>query len=254
MLAERFPGQYDGALPMCGVLGGTRAEFQYGGNARIVFDALFPGVIPGPAFEIPEGVTITPGSMIYNAVAAALIGGMTGPSFSTLQFLDVAGVPFDLTQNIPTDPPAPEWLASGLYVLGFEVTYANNILALTHGHMPFDNASTQYPGPLNDAVARYTADPSALNYLEHNYEPTGRLQIPVLTLHTTRDPGVPIFHEALYAGKVAEAGSSDFLVQRSIDRWGHCTFTPAETFQAFGDLVTWVNTGIKPSATAAAGK
>ena len=37
------------------------------------------------------------------------------------------------------------------------------------------------------------------------------------------------------------------LVQRLIDRFGHCTFTPGEQLTAFGDLVNWVETGVAPT-------
>ncbi|MGE5359954.1 MAG: DUF6351 family protein, partial [Bacteroidales bacterium] len=44
MLAERYPGQYDGVLPACGVVGGTPLEIDYVGHARAVMDFLFPNV------------------------------------------------------------------------------------------------------------------------------------------------------------------------------------------------------------------
>jgi fermentation-respiration switch protein FrsA (DUF1100 family) len=101
-------------------------------------------------------------------------------------------------------------------------------------------------GLLNAGVARFDADRAALNYYEHNDTPTGGIGIPVLTLHTTRDPAIPFEHENIFAAAVAAAGRSALLVQRPIDRWGHCAFTPAEVQTAFGDLVQWVETGIKP--------
>lgn len=65
MLAERFPGQYDGALTGCGLLGGGAEELRYVADARILFDYFFPGVIPGTAFEIPAGIDFSPGSETY---------------------------------------------------------------------------------------------------------------------------------------------------------------------------------------------
>ena len=47
-------------------------------------------------------------------------------------------------------------------------------------------------GLLNAGVQRFDAHQAALNYYERNYTPTGRIGIPVLTLHTTRDPAIPI--------------------------------------------------------------
>jgi fermentation-respiration switch protein FrsA (DUF1100 family) len=101
-------------------------------------------------------------------------------------------------------------------------------------------------GLLNAGVERFDAHHAALNYYQRNYTPTGRIGIPVLTLHTTRDPAIPFAHESLFAAAVTAAGESALLVQRPIDRWGHCAFTPAEILTGFSDLVGWVTTGVKP--------
>ncbi len=101
-------------------------------------------------------------------------------------------------------------------------------------------------GLLNTGVERFEADRPALKYYKRNYEPDGQIDIPVITLHTTRDPAIPISHETLFAETVAAAGRSEQLVQRSIDRWGHCAFTPSEVDQAFADLVGWVKSGQRP--------
>ena len=99
---------------------------------------------------------------------------------------------------------------------------------------------------LNEGVERFEADRAAVNYYEHNYAPSGQIDIPVITLHTTRDPAIPVTHEALFTAAAAAAGRSDWLVQRSVDRWGHCTFTPGEVDDAFAELVGWVISGQRP--------
>ena len=79
-----------------------------------------------------------------------------------------------------------------------------------------------------------------------NYEPTGNLQIPMITLHKTRDRLVPYRHEAAYAARVVAAGASGNLLQRSQNAFGHCDFAVPDMLQNFSDLVGWVNTGVKP--------
>ena len=37
------------------------------------------------------------------------------------------------------------------------------------------------------------------------------------------------------------------LVQRAVNQFGHCSFTIPEQIGAFLDLVTWVESGLKPS-------
>src|SRR6266704_1134201 len=53
-LAERFPTEYDGALTMCGMVGGTPRELQYVGDVRALFDAYYPGVLPGNVISVPS--------------------------------------------------------------------------------------------------------------------------------------------------------------------------------------------------------
>jgi len=147
-----------------------------------------------------------------------------------------------------------------LYVVGFVLRYTNDLVDRVNGKIPYDNRTTQYqvnatPDPatnaylssvLNAGVQRFDADRAALNYYDRNYAPTGKIGIPVLTLHTTRDPAIPFAHEGLFATAVADAGRSHLLYQRPIDAWGHCAFTPAQVQTAFTDLVQWVSTGQKP--------
>jgi hypothetical protein len=140
------------------------------------------------------------------------------------------------------------------------LTQAPNLLDLTNGHMAYDNSLTWYSGSKDDAalndpvsgVARYVSDPSAINYLEHYYRPTGDIRVPVLTLYTARDPISPKFHEDTYREAVVNAGAEGYLLQREVEAFGHCGL-PTFTFpqfgvvtEAFSALVQWVSTGAKP--------
>jgi pimeloyl-ACP methyl ester carboxylesterase len=252
-LAEEHAGQYDGVLAMCGPLGGALRELQYAGDARVTFDYYFPGVLPGTAFAVPPGTQylspFDPGgpSELFLRVYAAL---SANPA-ATLQWATAAGLPFN---------DATELGSSALYVVGFVLRYTNDFIERVHGKIPYDNSETRYqvnvtPDPqtnaylsalLNAGVERFDADRAAVNYYEHNYTPSGQIGIPVITLHTERDAAIPYQHEDLFAAKIAAAGQSDLLVQRPIDRWGHCAFTPEEIQTAFGDLARWVETGTRP--------
>lgn len=233
-LAEQYPLQYDGALPMCGFVGGGIPEIQYGGNARVLFDFFFPGVLTVAAFPtFPVDFSI--GSETFLRVLTALQAGLFAPGQPTLQFTAVAG--------LPASNPA-EIVLSGLTIVGFNLRFAGDILERTHGQIPFDNTQTVYEGSgddaaLNAGVERFSASPAAVNYIEQYYSPTGALRVPVLTLHTTLDPVAPSFHEALYANLVAQAGASDLLVQQSVNRYGHCAIKVAEAARAFDDLAAW---------------
>jgi hypothetical protein len=76
---------------------------------------------------------------------------------------------------------------------------------------------------------------------------TGDIGLPVLTLHNLGDLFVPVHNEVVYGQRVAAEGNSDLLVQRAIRGVGHCDFTGQEMVTAFTDLVTWVESGVKPA-------
>ena len=244
-LAERYPGEYDAALPVCAPLGGGIAEMQYLGHARVLFDYFFPNVVPGEgAFSIPEGLAFTPGSPVFMATLNALTQGLFAPGQPTLQFARTARLPFT---------SITELISSAMSVVGFSVRFTNDVLDRTHGHVPFDNMDTIYTGSADDAalnalVDRFQATPDAANYFERYFTPSGELQIPTLTLHTRLDPVVPFWHEAAYAATAETAGAGAFLVQQAISRYGHCAVTPAETAAAFSALVQWADGGAKPVA------
>jgi len=101
----------------------------------------------------------------------------------------------------------------------------------------------------NAAVQRLTAGPQARhsNGMSNVPPTTGDLRIPMLTLHTLGDLYVPFHMEQEYARRVASKGWAHNLVQRATRDFGHCAFTGPELVTAFGDLVKWVETGVKPA-------
>jgi dienelactone hydrolase len=95
---------------------------------------------------------------------------------------------------------------------------------------------------LNHAT-RISAVPSAVAYLAHNIAFTGRLPVPVLTMHTTGDGLVVPENEQAYRSAVDRAGDGRLLRQIFVNRAGHCSFTPAETITAVQVLVSRLDTG-----------
>ena len=252
-LAETQARQYDGALALCGPVGGALPELQYVGDGRVTFDYYFPGLLPGTPFDVPADAAflspLDPGgpSPLFLKVGPVLA---VNPD-RVLRWAAAANLPF--ANN-------GELAKSALYFLAFSLRFTNDFIERVNGKLPYDNTDTSYvvdatadpvlnaflSGMLNAYVQRFDADRAAVTYYDHNYTPSGRIGIPVLTLHNTRDPAIPYAHESVFAATVAGAGRSHFLAQHPIDRWGHCAFELGEVQAAFGSLVQWVETGVKP--------
>ena len=60
------------------------------------------------------------------------------------------------------------------------------------------------------------------------------------TLHSDRDPVVPVRHEDAYAASAVARGTADLLKQTRVSAYGHCAFTDAQVLKAFDELVTRV--------------
>ena len=263
-LAEQYPHRYDGALSTCGLLGGMLAAHDHVDHMRGLFEAFFPGMIesaPG------SGPSLTPEA--FDAFASevgaraqedpAVLRRMASVRFPGSERLDPEGVGIPL---LWTDPAAPDATAEvGSLVnslLGPMSLYLLNVddgLARGAGGFPFDNRHFAYTGfdwtaeeeaDLNARVPRVEADPWAVRYWTFHYEPSGDLEIPVVSIMATHDPIVPLVHEWSYAQNAARTGSSEHYSAWMIPRYGHFA-TPQEYATALLALVEWVETGTRPT-------
>ena len=262
-LAEQFPQQYNGVLAMCGLVGGTPLELQYIGDVRALFDYYYPTVFPeSNVISVPT--PLTPGQ-----VAARVIPAVSANPLGMFAIASTAQTPLAYAPiGNPTDnPPSVAFqtmLGSLIYALSYQQLGATDALEHTHGHSPYGNRNTVYTlgtpvipatallqtliGGSNQGVTRYDTPVDAQNYLEQYYVPTGKLQIPTVSVHNMFDPLVPVFHEAELARIITTAGASSMLLQRAIPNYGHCNFSTPLVVSSFQTLATWVNTGVKPGA------
>jgi len=93
---------------------------------------------------------------------------------------------------------------------------------------------------------RISADPSAVGYVARNLSFTGRLPVPLLTIHTTGDALVPVQVQRAYADAVRESGRDRLLRQAFVHRGGHCSFTAGEMLAALESLERRIDRGHWP--------
>ena len=241
-LAEDHPNAFSGVLAACAVAGGSPRQFDYHGNVRALFDFFYPGVLPGSAGDVPPGIDTT------QAIILPAIAAVSANPAGALAIASIAQTPLPFSTFA-------ELVNSLTAALASHAAQFADLSARTHGHPFFDNRDTQYSGALppsqlegiNAGIERFAATPDAVRHFKHYYEPSGDLRIPMVMLSDSRDPLAPAFHRDAYEHAVAVNGSSDLLVRRTIDRYGHCVFTPDELGAAIADLVVWVEFGIKPA-------
>jgi len=230
-LIEQYPSIYDAAMPMCGPLAPPMQFIARGAfDSRVLFDYYFPGALPGP-LGIPADFQNSPdlSKKIEDVLdAAPEKSGILKRQNGTKSNKDLAGV------------------------LTF-LTYLLKELQERAGGNPFDNrniiySNTDDDNAVNAGIKRYTADAKAVDYLRNFYTPTGRISRPVLAIHTSYDPLVPVSVPNVYQSLVDGAGASSFFVQQYVKHDGHCRILPDEIKKGFSQLREWKSSGVRPKS------
>ena len=255
---EQYPNFYDGAMPICGVLGDYELfdyflDFNLAAQQLGVGDSTFPvgsDYLTATVPVIKAGLEAVPGGWpnVLNDSGenlkslTELRSGGDRPNFDEAWFF---------WNTIPN-------FQSGAGNFLFDLGAQNGTLARSPGVVvdntdviyQFDNdtALSADETNFNAEVFRVEADPQARagNGLAQVPKVAGDPSIPVLSLHNLGDLFVPFHNEVIYGQEAAANGKSDLVVQRAIRGVGHCDFTAPELVTAFVDLTTWVEAGVTP--------
>jgi len=246
---EQYRNEYDGAMPICGVLGDHKL-FDFYLDYNLVSAALagvsttFP---PDPVVWTQESVP-----QITGTLGAAPLGWPNGLTATGQQLKALTELRSGGTR--PLFNAAWSAWASFLFQFGaLDGTVPRSpgvVVDNTDAVYQFDLDPALSPAEqdLNNRVLRVAQEPAGR--VEHGVSNVpvvnGNPRVPVLTLHDVGDLFVPFSMEQVYASRVAANGSSQLLVQRAIRGVGHCDFTAGELVRGFTDLVNWVEHGVRP--------
>jgi pimeloyl-ACP methyl ester carboxylesterase len=244
LLAEENPdGVFNAAYALCGPIGDFILQINYFGDARATFEYFFRRKIPGYGifnniYKVENEYIMSDDWDDYfdNTIKRLL---RQYPK-KAQQWAKVAQLPRD-PDNI--DDP---WSNSAKDVLRFSVVWPNlkDAEKVLKG-FPYDNRWKWYSGSKNDfllnlKVKRFRADSDAVDEMKDHYNTSGKLEIPLITMHTKRDQQVPYWHEIFYMLKTIKKGS--FLKDHfniPIDRYGHCNFTREEALGGFAMMLLY---------------
>jgi pimeloyl-ACP methyl ester carboxylesterase len=272
-LAERAGARFAGTLSMCGLIQGGVANWNNTLDPAFAVKTLLTPASTAPLVRIPDQATAL---ATTGTLAAALDTAQTTPAGRARIALAAA------LHNIPawTDPTLPEpapndydtaefnqfqtlhltvfvgqsWRqeaethAGGNMSWNTGVDYAR-LLARSANRTEVEALYARAGLSLHDDLAtlarapRVTPDLPALAYLIRNIVFTGRISKPMLTIHTTADPLIPVQAEHAYADAVTAAGHKSLLRQAFVHRAGHCTFTTGEMLAALRTLERRIDTG-----------
>ncbi|MGW8265530.1 MAG: hypothetical protein ACWGSQ_04130, partial [Longimicrobiales bacterium] len=232
---ERSAPGYDAGMVLCAPVWSFRNQIAYLGDFRVLLDAYFPDVVPGPDWGEGGVVTIDPGLIgtFYGWAVPNLTAAATAAPARFAELLRVAGVAFD-----PYDPST--LVESALSVLWYNIFATNDIIDKVGG-LPYGNQFTWYRGSSNDwwlnrnvQRIRPTVSPSTALA---PFETDGSLEVPAVGMHTTLDPIVPFSQGLRYRIETLLAGTGfgyNFLPVRG---YGHCAFQAPQVLAGFALMV-----------------
>jgi pimeloyl-ACP methyl ester carboxylesterase len=235
---EQYPQVFTGGgLAACGPTGSYRKQLEYVGDFRAVFDFYFdaPVITGWPVWtQDPPGYGAVDPALWNTATRAAAANAVQSYPALTADLLSVTKAPID-----PANP-GPTTLLTVDDLLRYTFVGTNDAMAKLQG-LAYGNIGRTYSGSsddaaLNSGIERFTF--AASNNAVDELETTGHLSRPLVTIYTTGDHIVPIWHQSLYRSKTFSSFTSFLLYSGiTVSRYGHCTFTPAEVLGAFALLV-----------------
>jgi pimeloyl-ACP methyl ester carboxylesterase len=249
--------RYNGAVPMCGVLGDTEL-FDY--FAAYQAAAQVEAGMPATSWPVANWSTVGP------QVQAKLFSSFPSAATPTAQAVPTAeGLRLkQIVQNLTGGPrPLFDYAYAGPLQATVWGTFGRD--GKVNGILNEDLVSTKDivyqldadPGlsadeqAYNAAIFRVQGSPEA-NRLRRDGlrwipKTNAQIKVPVVSIHTLGDMYVPFKMEQIYKRRADAAGTSGLLVQRAIRGISHCDFTLAEQVAAFEAMVKWEQQGIKPA-------
>ena len=237
--------KYNGAVPMCGVVGDTELFNQFA--AMQVTAQALAGMPSHPTTQWSEIQALVTGTLFTTFPSAPTA---TGAKYLSVVKHITGGERPLFNEGIAFGGSFP----SAYGTFGGDGTI-DGILTQsvldTHAYTYVIDGDAAGSDALNASVQKLTAVPDA-NRLRRDGlrwvpQVNGEFKIPVVSIHTLGDLFVPFSMEQTYQKRTAAKGNGAWLVQRAIRGASHCDFTVAEQVAAFDDMIRWERDGIKPS-------
>jgi pimeloyl-ACP methyl ester carboxylesterase len=254
---EKYPDIYNAGIPMCGVMAGATEFFDYLLDVGLAYDVAF-GWPPnwGTVEDVRDKVDI------WTHVLPV----------TTPQTLDPANIGQNEFVRLVSDLQFPGYYLQleegyGFLVLSAVMVHARADIEQRTGGNPSQNIDQVYSLSADElaylmnlgvdaqslldsmnARTTITADVKSRKYLQRYADLTGRINKPMLTLHTMYDPVTPEEMVSAYAEQVSAMGNEAYLTRVYTSGEGHCSFTPQQLLRAFQGMEIWLDTGYAPGA------
>jgi alpha-beta hydrolase superfamily lysophospholipase len=246
--AEAYPASFDGVLLTSGVLGGGTRSYDFRLDLRVVYQALCANHPLPTEAQYPLWQGLPPGSKLTHAELARRVDDCIGLRSKPAERSAGQQRKLDTLLAVVRIPER-----SLIGHLNWATWHFQDIVfKRLSGGNPFGNEGAVYTGSdddaaLNASVLRYRADPQALARFAADTDPTGRIQVPVLTVHATDDPVAFVELDSTFRDTMAAAGNAAHLVQTFTDEHEHSYLADPEYAALMEALLAWVTEGSQPT-------
>lgn len=244
---------YDGLLLSNGVLGGGTRSYDFRLDLRVVYQYLCANHPrpDEPAYDLwrglPEGATLTRAELAKRANGclglATPVAQRTPEQAARLKtLLDVIHIPE----------------RSLLGHLNWATWHFHDVVQKRSGGVsPWGNIGVRYSGSADDAalnagVLRYAADPQGVARFGQDSDPSGRVGVPMLSVHGIGDGIAFVELDAQFRRTVAAAGQSARLLQTFSDDAEHSYLSDPVYPALMAELLDWLAQGQAPTPASVA--
>jgi pimeloyl-ACP methyl ester carboxylesterase len=260
--AERYaapgtgPKAYDAVLLTSGVLAGGTQAYNFRLDLRVLYQHLCANHPRPDEAPYPLWMGLPPDARLTRAELAARVDdclGLKRPAAerSAAQQARVA--------TIVNVIRIPERSIQG-HLAWATWHFQDIVQRRTGGLNPFGNDGVRYSGSgsessdaaLNAAVLRYRADPHAVQRFGADADLTGRIGVPVLSVHAVHDSIAFVEMDQAFAQTMAAAGQAARLVQTFTDDSEHSYLSDPVYPTLVNALLQWQQTGARPTPEAIA--
>jgi len=241
---------FQAALLTSGVLAGPSRAYDMRVDLRAAFQAIC-GTHPRPdEAQYPVTLGLPQGARMAREDLMARYLACTGAD----QAVDARSpAQRQALADLAAASRIPEWAIPG-HLAWATTQFADIAWQMMDGRSAFGNAGVRYSGTSDDAalnarIPRITPDPDAAARLAEDGDLTGRIAIPVLTLHGVDDTTVFVEHQSAYRDTLARAGTDHLLVQVFTAEMEHAKLSGPIYAAAAAALRDWAELHRRPTPT-----
>jgi pimeloyl-ACP methyl ester carboxylesterase len=255
LAAARGERPYDGVLLTSGVLAGGTRSYDFRLDLRVVYQ-YFCNNHPRPDEpSYPLWMGLPADSKLTRAELAKRVDDCLGTAKPVAQRTPEQAAKLKTIADVIRIPQT-----SVLAHLNWATWHFQDIaLNRAQGKPVFDNHRVRYAGSPDDAalnagVLRYRADPQAVAAFARDADLSGRIDVPVLTVHGIRDATAFVELQSAFRETMQRGGSAERLVQTYSDDADHSYLADPVYPALFAELLDWVERGRKPTPQSVAAR